>query len=45
MEIKKIVVAFWPLGVPLFLVRFRTFQEPLSMRVPRVRPLAARMNA
>ena len=32
-------------GVLLFLVRFRTFQEPLSMRVPRGRSLATRMDA
>ena len=32
-------------GVLLFLVRFRTFGKPLSMRVPRARPLATRMIA
>ena len=32
-------------GVPLFLVRFRTFQKPLSMRVSRAWHLATRMDA
>jgi hypothetical protein len=32
-------------GVPLFLLRFRTFQKPLFMRVSRGQPLATRMNA
>ncbi len=32
-------------GVPLFLMRFRTFRKPLSMRVSRGRSLATRMDA
>ena len=41
----EVCIAYGLVGVPLFLVRFRTFQKPLFMRVPRARPLATRMVA
>lgn len=39
------LLALGHIGVPLFLVRFRTFQKPLSMRVSRAWHLATRMDA
>ena len=44
-DVQALVRKAVELGVPLFLVRFRTFQKPLSMRVSRAWHLATRMDA